>query len=303
LYPSANLGSTATLTFPSIATPAYSGDFTFYTRVYKSQNTAKKGYFTVTITPEPIVTRSYSFHANETITTLYPNSDHFYTITWTTVNPLMTLGGNAKATINIDNVFTLSSTYCQVITSASAYDGRGIWCELTQGGTSVNIKNLADVAAGATFSVTLQLTSTSTASTVSPTVTIMTYYGNGAIVDQAVNVPFSITPLTNTNLTVLSSFSLPAYTTSTKGITAGYFGHLLITFDPVDSATVINGSKIVLTLPTEFTPATNSLGLPISCIIGNKRLPCTYTINPFVITLTKTNSTFTTGANLLNITT
>ena len=167
----------------------------------------------------------------------------------------------------------------------------------------VYIKNLGDVPAGSTFSVDLQMTSSSTASTVSPTVTIKTYYGNGAVVDQAVNVPFAITPLPNTNLTVLSTFSLPSFTTSVKGITAGYFGHLLLSFDPVDSATVINGSKIVLTLPSEFTPATNSLGLPLSCILNNKRLPCTYTINPFVVTLTKTNSSFTTSVNTLNITT
>jgi hypothetical protein len=167
----------------------------------------------------------------------------------------------------------------------------------------VDIKNLGDVPAGSTFSVTLQMTSTSIASSVSPTVTIKTYYGNGAIVDQAVNVPFAITPLTNTNLTVLTSFSLPSFTTSKRAITAGYFGHLMVTFDPVDSATVINGSRIVLTLPNEFTPATNSLSLPISCIMNAKRFPCTYTINPFVVTLTKTNSSFTTGANTLNITT
>ena len=203
----------------------------------------------MTITPEPIVTKSYTFHANETVTTLYPNSDHFYTITWTTVNPLLTLGGNAKVNININNVFTLSSAYCQVTTSATAYDGRGIWCELTTGGTSVNIKNLGDVPAGSTFSISLQMTSTSTAATVSPTVTINTYYGTNAIVDQAVNVPFAITPMANTNLTVLPTFSLPSFTTSTKGITAGYFGHLLVNFDPVDSATVINGSKIILTMP------------------------------------------------------
>jgi len=147
------------------------------------------------------------------------------------------------------------------------------------------------------------MTSISTAATVSPTVTIKTYYGNNAIVDQAVNIPFAITPLTNTNLTVLSSFSLPSYITSSKGITAGYFGHLLIAFDPVDSATVVNGSRLVLTMPNEFTPASNTLGLPLSCILNNKRLPCTYTINPFVVTVTKANSSFTTGSNILNITT
>jgi hypothetical protein len=303
LYPSTGLGSSATLTFPSIATPPYSGDFTFYTRTYIGASTAKKGYFYVTITPEPIVTKSFAFHANETVTTLYPNSNHFYTVSWTTVNPLLTQGGNARMSITLDNVFTFSSTYCQVTTSVAAYDGRGIWCELTAGGTTVSLKNLGDVPAGSTFSVNLQLISTSTAASVSPTVTIKTYYGNNALVDQAVNVPFATTPLSNTNLTVFSSFSFPSFSTSTRPITAGYFGPLLLVIDPVDTATVVNGSKFIITLSPEFQPATNSLNLPISCILNLKRFACTYTINPFVVTITSTNNSFTTGQNTLNITT
>ena len=83
-----------------------------------------------------------------------------------------------------------------------------------------------------------------------PTVTVKTYYGNDALVDQAVDVAFATTPLSNENLVVLKDFSLPEFTTSERSLTAGYFGPLLISFDPVDSSTVINGSKIILTMPT-----------------------------------------------------
>lgn len=133
--------------------------------------------------------------------------------------------------------------------------------------------------------------------------TIKTYYGNGNVVDQAVNVPFSINPLSNTNLDVFTAFTLPSQAISTRSVTAGYFGDLLINFDPDNSATVINGSKIVVRLPTGFQPVTNALGLPISCKLNGVRFSCTYTINPFVITITGTNSSFTTGVNILNITT
>ena len=84
----------------------------FYIRVYKSMGTIKKKKFTVTVTPDTITTKAYSFHANETITKLYPNADHYFTISWTTVNPIKTLSGNAKVNISINNVFTLSSTHC-----------------------------------------------------------------------------------------------------------------------------------------------------------------------------------------------
>ena len=118
------------------------------------------------------------------------------------------------------------------------------------GGYIVDIKNIGNVAAGTQFNLFLQMISTETTATVSPTVTIMTYYGNDALVDQAVNVAFATTPLTNTNLTVLTSFSLPEMTTSKRAITAGYFGPLLVSFDPVDSSTVINGTSIILTMPS-----------------------------------------------------
>ena len=45
------MGTDETLVFPSIATPPYSGDFTFNTRIYLNSNTAKKGTFTITIDP------------------------------------------------------------------------------------------------------------------------------------------------------------------------------------------------------------------------------------------------------------
>ncbi len=145
--------------------------------------------------------------------------------------------------------------------------------------------------------------STATTSSVSPTVSIYTYYGNGNLVDQAINVPFAITPLPNTNLTVFSTFTVPSASVSTRAITAGYFGHLLLSFQPQASLTVTNGSRIVITMASGFYPAGNALNLPISCQLNGVFFQCTYTLSPFTITLYKTNSTFTTGVNTINITT
>jgi hypothetical protein len=122
-------------------------------------------------------------------------------------------------------------------------------------------------------------------------------------VDQALNVAFAITPLPNANLTIFNAFSLPSSSVSTRAITAGYFGHLLVSFQPESSGTVVNGSKIVLTMPSGFSPATNSLGLPLSCKLNGVRFACTYTVSPFVVTLTSTNNSFTTSSNVINITT
>lgn len=134
--------------------------------------------------------------------------------------------------MTFNNVFTLSSTYCQLSTSASAYDGRGIFCDMVAGGTTVTLRNFADAPVGTSFNLTVQLNSVAVSATVSPTLTIYTYYGNNNIVDQAINVPFITTPLTNTNLTVFNTFTLPTAWTSTRDINAGYFGNLLLSFTP-----------------------------------------------------------------------
>jgi hypothetical protein len=122
---------------------------------------------------------------------------------------------------------------------------------------------MADVPIGSTFALTVQLKSTLTTSTVSPTVTITTYESNNNPIDTAVNVPFITTPLTNTNLTVFSLFSVPTSYTSTQSISAGYFGHLLINYQPYNSTTVINGTTIIITMPTGFYPSGNALSLPL----------------------------------------
>jgi len=114
LYPSSTLGATATLTFPNIATPPYSGSFRFDIRGFKSSYTQFKKYFFVGIDPETMTTTSYTFSPQTLVTTLFPNADHLYTIGWTTCNALVTSGGNAYILVTINNVFTLSSTYCHL---------------------------------------------------------------------------------------------------------------------------------------------------------------------------------------------
>lgn len=157
--------------------------------------------------------------------------------------------------------------------------------------------------AGTTFNLTLQMRSTSTASTVSPTVHIQTYYGTSKPVDQVFNLAFSTTPLTNSLMSVFTSFVVPPAFTSVRAITAGYYGPLILTFQPQNSGSVVNGSKIIISMSPEFYPSGNILGLPISCILNSIRQSCTYTLSPFTISITGTNNLFTTSANTINITT
>jgi len=110
----------------------------------------------------------------------------------------------------LNNFFTLSSTYCVLTTTAPANDTRGIECEVWTGENKIIIQNLGAVPTATTFSVSLKLRTTSTASTISPTVSIITYYSSTNIVDQVLNAAFTVPSptLSNTNLQTLATFSV-----------------------------------------------------------------------------------------------
>ena len=55
LYPSTTLSTTATLTFPSILNPPYSGSFRFNLRAYQGELTVKKAYFKPSLLFTPIL--------------------------------------------------------------------------------------------------------------------------------------------------------------------------------------------------------------------------------------------------------
>ena len=84
---------------------------------------------------------------------------------------------------------------------------------------------------GDTFGLIVQM-STTTSTTITPTITIRTYTGSGAIVDQWVNGPFTPSSISNTNLQTLTSFDLSQGNIYNKQITKGYFGDLILNYDP-----------------------------------------------------------------------
>jgi len=158
------------------------------------------------------------------------------------------------------------------------------------------------VNAGDTFALNVQMRSSLTTS-FSPTVTIRTYVSGGAIVDQWVNGPFTPATISNTNLQTLTSFDLSQGNVYNKQITKGYFGDLIINYYPaIGSMTSI--FSLLITLTNEFYPYTNALNLPLSCIINNIRRICSYSLNPFTITISGlTTNSLSTGNNVINITT
>jgi hypothetical protein len=143
-----------------------------------------------------------------------------------------------------------------------------------------------------------------TSSTVTPTVTIKTYSSVGNIVDQAINVPFNTTTIANTNLATLTSFTItnPQISPKTK-IMKGYFGNLLLNFQPSKVSTISGSSYIVITMTSDFYPYSNIINLPMICLLNNVRLPCTYSLNPFIVTISSVTNNFVISSNLINITT
>lgn len=76
------------------------------------------------MTPDTLSPPVYTFASYETITQMYPNTEHFYKVEWTLKNKLAEQTSYIK--VEFPNYFTLSSTYCQLTTTALSWDGKGI---------------------------------------------------------------------------------------------------------------------------------------------------------------------------------
>jgi hypothetical protein len=169
-------------------------------------------------------------------------------------------------------------------------------------GNKVVIDNMQAVNTGDTFSLTVQMSTTSSAATLTPTVSIYTYVSGGSIVDQVVSKPFSPASLTNTNLQTLTSLDMTqAYVFSTP-ITAGYFGNLIMNYQP-NTGSYSTIKTLTITLTSQFYPYSNQVGLPLSCKFNSVRYLCTYTLAPFAITINNLVGQISSSNNVVNITT
>ena len=106
-------------------TPDRSGNYTFKIRVYKSGSYIKHAQFPIEIIPDTIDPPTYEFNQLlESETVLYPETKHYYTVSFTTVNPLPATSSFIE--ITLDNFFTLASDFCILTTTAPSDDSRGI---------------------------------------------------------------------------------------------------------------------------------------------------------------------------------
>ena len=103
------------------------------------------------------------------------------------------------------------------------------------------IQHLGAVPASTDFKVELELMSVDTAGTISPTVSIFTYYDTDTLVDKIENSAFTGTTITNTNLETFTEFEIENPVTFNEGIRKGYFGHLLLNIKPRTNSAVSDG--------------------------------------------------------------
>jgi hypothetical protein len=131
------------------------------------------------------------------------------------------------------------------------------------------------------------MTTSSSAASISPTVSVITYVSGGNKVDQVLNAAFSPGSVSNTNLQTLAAFDFSKSYEFLKPIRKGYFGDLIVLYDSGLSQSSANtGSSLVLTFTADFFPYSNVVNLPLSCRINGVRYACSYTLNPFEVTIT-----------------
>ena len=305
VYPQSNVGSSSiTLTFPDIMTPAYSGTFVFKLRAFVSSNVVNKWTFNVVINPEVLAPATFQFDpAYEATTTLYPNREQFYKVIWALKNPLP--ASTSSITVTFSNDYSIvSSAYCLVTApTVAAYDSRGIICVRTSS-TMITISNLGAAAVGASFTLSTKLVSSNTSGTISPTVSIVTYYSGATSVDILSGHAHANNPITNTNLKTMTTFTVASPQILPQKIRRNYFGPIEFYFGLTLASTTSNAYSTVLTLTNDYYPPGNVLNLPLNCNIGGTRYACSYTLNPLTVTITHGTNVLNFGSNItLNITT
>lgn len=303
LYTQSNVGSSGiTLTFPYIMTPAYSGTFTFKLRAIVGTDVVNKWSFSVVINPEVLSPATFQFDpAYESTTTLFPNREQFYKVLWTLKNPLP--ASTSSITITFSSEYTIvSSAYCLVTSpTVVAADSRGFICVVTSSNL-ITISNLGAAAASATFSLSTKLISSSSASSISPTVSIVTYYTGSTSVDILTGQAHTNNPISNTNLVTMSTFTVASPQILPQKLRRNYFGPIEFYFSVTSGSTGSNGYYSIFTFTSDYYPPGNALNLPLSCNINSVRYACTYTLNPLTVTITHGYVLSTTNMTL-NITT
>lgn len=151
--------------------------------------------------------------------------------------------------ITFNNDYTISTSgYCSLVTTGvAAADSRGLICD-RYSSTQIKISNMAATAAGAALTLGVKLTSTSTASTISPTITINTYYTGTTGVDTLSSQAHFSNPISNTNLKTMTTFTVDNPQYVVQRIRKGYFGPLEFYFQITASSTGSSGYYTILTL-------------------------------------------------------
>lgn len=165
---------------------------------------------------------------------------------------------------------------------------------------------MKEAVVGDTFTLIVQMSTTSSAASITPTVSVITYVNGGSKVDQYLNAPFTPATVTNTNLQTMTTFDFSKSYEFLKPIGKGYFGDLIAYYDSgLSQSSVDTATSLVLTFTAEFYPYSNVLNLPLSCKINGVRYPCSYTLSPFEVTFTELGSgSFNAGNDsVINITT
>ena len=109
---------------------------------------------------------------------------------------------------------------------------------------------MKETVVGETFTLNVQMTTSSSSGSLSPTVSIYTYnnVNGGSLVDQVLNAAFSPASITNTNLQTLSTFDFSKSYEYLKPIKKGYFGDLILNYDPgLSTSNALSITTMVLT--------------------------------------------------------
>lgn len=276
----------------TIANGRYAGTFTFYAYAYRSGRLVAKKSFTVTYTSIPMTSYQFYLSSGESISYIYKNVEQYYLVAFTSIT---TTPANGFIRFIFGGSIQLGTNPWCSSSQLAGYTAIGVQCTIESSST-LKIYNIAGLAAGTNYIVEVRLaTSLSSGSTISPTVTVQTYYSlsvDTSIVD-------SIT-MTHTNagmsnqFTSESNFQIKSPRTVWDNQRVGYVGKFEMSFIPSGAPAVTNTATIKLGLyphpwnggywstPNQVTTD------PLVCFLNGNRVACTYTLSSSILMVTMT---------------
>lgn len=235
---------------------------------------------------------------------MYKNMEQYYLVTF---YPYTATPSNGFIRLTLSTEMKFSTTaYCEAVSIPVLDTKLGLLCSLQNSRSTLKIYNIDGLAAGSPVQVKVRIaTELGSAASISPTIIIKTYRTlaiDTSVVDQKTALTLSSSPYSN-QLTSPVQFTINNPRTVPETPRVNYIGRLEFKFIPSSNSISTPAAKIKVYFHDhpwnggKFTTPNNNVADPLVCKLNRKRVDCTYTLNPMIVTMNVAPAGLTAGTD------